>query len=50
VYFQGGKSTLSNYIGDGYKAYGFDVPGVPGAVDQVHIFQAMKDAVTGRAR
>jgi alkaline phosphatase len=50
VYFQGGKSTLSNYIGDGYTAYGFDVPGVSGAVDQVHIFQAMRDAITGPGR
>ena len=50
VYFQGGTSTLSNYIGDGYTAYGFDVPGVSGAVDQVHIFQAMRDAITGPGR
>ncbi len=50
VYFQGGPATLSRYIGKGYKAYGFDVPGVPGAVDQVHIFQAMKDAITAPPR
>jgi alkaline phosphatase len=50
VYYQGGTSTLSRYIGKGYKAYGFDVPGVPSAVDQVHIFQAMRDAITEPAR
>ena len=50
VYYQGGTSTLSRYIGKGYKAYGLDVPGVLGAVDQTHIFQAMKDAITGPAR
>lgn len=50
VYYQGGTSTLTQFIGKGYKAYGFDVPGVPGAVDQVHIYQVMLNALTAPVR
>ncbi len=50
VYYQGGLATFSRYIGKGYNAYGFDVPGVPSAVDQVHTFQVMKDAITAPGR
>ena len=51
VYFQGvGASTLSNYVGRGYRSYNFDIPGVPGAVDQSHIYQTMRTALTARNR
>lgn len=47
VYFQGvGSSTLSGFVGKGYEAYGFDVPGISGAVDQSHIYQTMRAALT----
>jgi alkaline phosphatase len=45
VYYQGGPFKLSRYIGRGYKSYGYDVPGVAGAVDQVHIYKAMLEAL-----
>jgi alkaline phosphatase len=46
VYYQGfGSSTLTNYIGKGYKSYGFDIPGIAGGIDQSHIFQAMLSAI-----
>jgi alkaline phosphatase len=47
VYYQGRPFPLSKYIGKGYKAYGFDIPGIPGGVDQVHIYKAMYEAITG---
>ena len=50
VYYQGGTSTLTQFIGKGFKSYGFDVPGVPGAVDQVHIYQVMLNAITAPVR
>jgi alkaline phosphatase len=50
VYYQGGTSTLTQFIGKGFKSYGFDVPGVPGAVDQVHIYQVMLNALTAPVR
>jgi alkaline phosphatase len=46
VYYQGKTATIDKYIGKGYVAYGQPVPGVAGAIDQVHIFQAMKNALT----
>ncbi|MBI4783224.1 MAG: alkaline phosphatase [Oscillatoriophycideae cyanobacterium NC_groundwater_1537_Pr4_S-0.65um_50_18] len=46
VYYQGRAFDLSPYIGQGYKAYGFDVPGVPNAIDQVHIYEAMLTALS----
>ncbi len=48
VYYQGRPFKLDKYIGKGYKNYGFDVPGVPNAVDQVHIYKAMYEAITGK--
>ncbi|NJR65083.1 MAG: alkaline phosphatase [Leptolyngbyaceae cyanobacterium CRU_2_3] len=45
VYYQGKPLNLERYIGQGYKAYGFDVPGVPNAIDQVHIYKAMLAAL-----
>lgn len=50
VYFQGGTATLSQYVGKGFKSYGFDVPGVFGAVDQSHIYQTMFNALTAPKR
>ncbi|PSB29163.1 alkaline phosphatase [Chlorogloea sp. CCALA 695] len=50
VYYQGGTSTLTQFIGKGFKSYGFDVPGVPGAVDQVHIYQVMLNTLTAPVR
>ncbi len=50
VYYQGGPATLSNYVGKGYKSYGFDVPGVSGAVDQSHIYRTMYTALTARVK
>jgi alkaline phosphatase len=49
VYYQGNAATLPAYIGKGYKAYGQNVPGIPGAIDQVHIFQVMKNAIGVRS-
>lgn len=50
VYYQGGAFRLADYVGKGYKAYGADVPGIPGLVDQSHIYQAMRAALTAPAR
>ena len=50
VYYQGAAFNLGKYIGKGYKSYGFDVPGVPNAVDQVHIYQAMLNALLAPVR
>lgn len=49
VYFQGvGSSTLAGSVGKGYESYGFDIPGVPGAVDQSHIYKTMFAALNRR--
>ncbi len=50
VYYQGGTARLTQFISKGYKAYGFDVPGIPGAIDQVHVYQAMLEALTTPVR
>lgn len=50
VYFQGNTATFASYIGKGYKAYSQNVPGVPNAIDQVHTFQVMKNAITAPRR
>ena len=50
VYYKGGPANLSTYVGKGYKSYGFDVPGVPGAVDQSHIYRTMYNALTARVK
>jgi len=47
VYYQGkGAEVLTNSVGMGYQSYGFSVPGLPGLVDQTHIYQAQRDALT----
>lgn len=50
VYYQGGPFDLSRYVGRGYNNYGFDVPGIPGLIDQTHIYQAMYRALTAPVR
>lgn len=47
VYYQGPDSAvLDGFVGQGYEAYGFDIPGIEGLVDQVHIFETMFAGVT----
>lgn len=47
VYYQGnGSEVLANAVGTGYNSYGFNVPGIPGLIDQTHIYQAQRAALT----
>jgi alkaline phosphatase len=47
VYYQGVDSpTLTSSIGQGFDAYGFKIPGLANAVDQVNIAQTMFASVT----
>jgi alkaline phosphatase len=47
VYYQGADSaTLTNSIGQGFDSYGFKIPGVADAVDQVNIAQTLFASVT----
>ncbi|XWK87043.1 MAG: alkaline phosphatase [Phormidium sp.] len=47
IYYQGvGSERITNFISQGYNAYGYDIPGVKGMIDQSHIFQSMFAAVT----
>jgi alkaline phosphatase len=50
VYYQGGSFNLNRFVGQGFTQYGQQVPGISGLVDQVHIYQAMLDALTARVR
>jgi alkaline phosphatase len=51
VYYQGFASEfLDKAIGKGFNSYGFDIPGIPGLVDQVHIYQTQLTAVTGQSQ
>ncbi|WP_071188464.1 alkaline phosphatase [Trichormus sp. NMC-1] len=46
VYYQGkGAEVLTNSIGKGFQSYGFDVPGIQGLVDQIHIYQTQLAAI-----
>ncbi|MBD2570466.1 alkaline phosphatase [Anabaena lutea] len=46
VYYQGkGAEVLTNSISKGFKSYGFDVPGIDGLVDQIHIYQTQLAAI-----
>jgi alkaline phosphatase len=46
VYYQGFASdVLTKSIGQGFKLYDRDIPGIPGLTDQVHIYQAQLAAV-----
>lgn len=48
VYYQGdGAEALTSAIGTGYQSYGSSVPGLPGLVDQSHIYKAMALSITG---
>jgi alkaline phosphatase len=48
VYYQGaGAEYLDQSIGMGYNSYGYNVPGLPGLVDQSQIYQAMYRSLTG---
>jgi len=49
-YYQGGAFNLSRFVGKGHIQYGQAVPGIPGLVDQVHIYQAMLDALNAPVR
>ncbi len=45
VYYQGANShILDRSIGKGYQAYGFDIPGMPGAIDQTAIYRSQKNS------
>lgn len=46
VYFEGnGSEVLTNSVGTGYESYGSNVPGIPGLVDQSHIYQTQFNAL-----
>jgi len=46
VYYQGFASdVLTKSIGQGFKLYNSNVPGIPGLTDQIHIYQAQLAAV-----
>jgi alkaline phosphatase len=50
VYYQGFASeVLNKSIGHGFNSYGYHIPGIPGLIDQVHIYQAQFAAVTADA-
>jgi alkaline phosphatase len=47
VYYQGaGSEVLDGLVGQGFESYGYDIPGIDGLADQVHIYQTMFAAVT----
>lgn len=46
VYYQGFASdVLTKSIGQGFKLYDRNIPGIPGLTDQIHIYQAQLAAV-----
>jgi alkaline phosphatase len=48
VYYQGaGSDVLTNYVGQDYNSYGYQIPGYAAGVDQSQIYQTMLSAVTG---
>ena len=60
VYYQGGPVSLDKYVGQNYTYVDnrpggpvrtFSIPGVPGAIDQAHIYQVMLETINaGTAR
>jgi alkaline phosphatase len=49
VYYQGPSATmerLAGSVGQGFESYGYPIPGVEGMIDQVHIYQVMRDALS----
>jgi alkaline phosphatase len=46
VYYQGfASNVLTKSIGQGFKLYDNNIPGIPGLIDQVHIYQTQLAAV-----
>ncbi len=46
VYYQGfASNVLDQSIGKGFSNYSFNIPGIPGLIDQVHIYQTQLAAV-----
>jgi alkaline phosphatase len=46
VYYQGkGAEVLTNSIGKGFRLYGYNIPGIKGFVDQIHIYQTQRKAL-----
>ena len=46
VYYQGyAADVLTKSIGQGFKLYDNDIPGIPGLTDQIHIYQTQLAAV-----
>jgi alkaline phosphatase len=48
IYYQGFASeVLTKSIGQGFKLYGSNIPGIPGLTDEVHIYRTQLAAVKG---
>ena len=48
IYYQGFASdVLTKSIGQGFKLYDNDIPGIPGLTDEVHIYRTQLAAVNG---
>ena len=48
IYYQGFASeVLTKSIGQGFKLYGHNIPGIPGLTDEVHIYRTQLAAVKG---
>jgi alkaline phosphatase len=46
VYYQGkGAEVLTSSIGKGFRLYGYNIPGIKGFVDQIHIYQTQRKAL-----
>ncbi|MFO5441424.1 MAG: alkaline phosphatase, partial [Dolichospermum sp.] len=46
VYYQGkGSEVLTNFVGKGFRLYGYDIPGIRGLSDQIHIYQTQLKAI-----
>jgi alkaline phosphatase len=46
VYYQGFASeVLTKSIGQGFRLYDHNIPGIPGLTDQVHIYRTQLAAV-----
>jgi alkaline phosphatase len=51
VYYQGFASdVLTKLIGQGFRLYDHDIPGIAGLTDQVHIYRTQLAAVQARAK
>ena len=46
VYYQGkGSAVLTNSVGKGFPLYGYNIPGIQGLVDEIHIYQTQRKAL-----